>query len=483
MTLRLNTFTGGSDETAISTANSGGTSGDPFDAVTTTGAGAIAFDDAPVSAGYAARFTTSNSYADEATLTWDLDAGNRVGGRAEFRLSALPQQPDENDPDPHVFIPLLTINLDYYFVQLVVGVNGNLLVMTGGSLYLPFQYEIPINTWMRVEWDITTNGPVDVAVRLFGNRTTSTPVETQSGQDSTYPDLPTTSVAFGQTLYSPLPLATTYWLDNLAVNHTGFPGPYQDVNSADIPVAIGVGVAPPPDFEYHIPVSVGVGVAPVPKLIVASVTIVGPINDSHTPARLPFFDLVAVTEQTDLVAELQYDVDPGFGDPVSLFGTVPGNQTPARVLLRAIEMLEDETWYYARARLVLGDETTDWSSTIVFKVNTEDGDAMIGGTWDVVTDTVPFPHLWFAYPARGKVGDSVDAVGAGFGTTAVAAIGTTDAPSNTLTTVAPTDNAYTADRLIDAISGTVDPGHQRVAFTVPDVPSPGGSLVVKGEWS
>lgn len=103
---------------------------------------------------------------------------------------------------------------------------------------------------------------------------------------------------------------------------------------------------------------------------------------------------------------------------------------------------------------------------------------------DVTTDT-PTPVIWFLRPDYGREGDGIDIVGFGFGDLQSTysgvveidwggVIGWQSVPIVSWQTFPPTDDAYTGDREIDEILGTLDPQHTVIQITVPSGAIPPG---------
>ena len=472
MTTRTNTFSG-ANGTAITTANSaaGGTA---FDDVVMTGPASATYDSSVKAGNVVAKIVTSSDWNDDAVLVWDMPAADRCAGRFELRLHERASQ--END---QYWIWLLTITIDYAIIQFYVNEDGKLRANSSRGMSYFFNTAIPLDTWVRIEFDfITVGAERDSTISYFADTETETPTETFGGQDPCGgEDLPASTVRIGQPNNAGYNSAVTLWLDNLTVNDTGMPGPWSD---GSIPPAVVEVIAPLPTIPETIPPAFVDVFTPLPELIVATTTLISPVSGQHVPSLRPVFEVVVTTEQTDLLVEVEYADNEEFTDAVSLTAALPDNVVPARAVVRPEEPIADGAWWW-RARVFRPEEVGDWTAPIGFIVSTEDGDAMIGGLWNVVVDQAPNPHLWYVSPPRGQAGDTCYAVGTGFGpTSATVSIAGIQATDVHLAQVAATGDAYTAERVIDPQTNTADARHQTVSFVVPEVPQPGGILIVDG---
>lgn len=246
--------------------------------------------------------------------------------------------------------------------------------------------------------------------------------------------------------------------------------------------AVGPHTAVAPPIEIYAPLVTVEVDAPAPVLLDATLTLLAPITGTLTPVTKPQFSASVVTTQRGVSVEFQYATDRWFTTPTSITVPVMAGLSTTTIFARPAANLADDTIYYWRARTVNDYAATAWTGESWFVTSFFDGDALIGGIWEVSTDTTPAPHLWYVRPPRGYAGDTAVAVGTGFGpNTVLVSIAGVDAPVSDFDTVAPNADAYTEDRVIDSAADEVSPGHQRVTFTVPEnVRYPGGLLYVDG---
>jgi hypothetical protein len=225
----------------------------------------------------------------------------------------------------------------------------------------------------------------------------------------------------------------------------------------------------------------GRGRAKAPTLVSATVTLVAPADALVIPGTKPIFTITVVTRQSGLEAVVEYAADSAFTSPTLLVTPIAPGQPIIRVSLRATTALTDGGDYFWRAFVRNANDATPATTPRTFTVSVPDGEGVASGSWTVTTATTPVPHLWFAYPARAKAGDTAMAYGTGFGPSHVTAtVGGVEAVVTGVVTVAPTTDAYTAGRAVTAATAHADPGHQRVTFTVPAAPAPGGVLYLDG---
>lgn len=507
MTTKANTFLGGTSGATVTTANSGGVSGTAFDSVTLTGAGAITFDATPAATNGLAVKIDRGGYGagNEAALTWTMPAATRSGGRLELFLPSYPPGAVPGE-DNQYYLPLVTITVEYTEIQLFIDNSGRLLATSGRGLAVATGFAaIPLNQWMRIEWDFVTTGTRTYSVKLFPDRTTTTPSTVLSGADPVDLDMVCSDVRFGSTDADFAPAYLSYWLDGLNVNDTGLPGPLSalDVTSpasvagvlAEAPVVSGVAIivaapaatagvlTPAPGFALAMssPAAVAGVYTPAPMLVDAVIRLDSPNPDVPVPSLRPVFRITAATTEFDAVVEVQYDTDPMFSDPATV--SIPMVANPGGVAYlsgRAGEDLIDDTTYYWRARPLNGYETGAWVGPVEFAISVLDGEALAGGTWVVDPIHVPYPHLWWVLPDRGRPGDDAVAVGTGFGPTTVSVVLSGNTSPATLYSVAADADAYTDDRVLDRDNDRISPAHQRVVFAVPAAPPPGGALFVDG---
>lgn len=251
--------------------------------------------------------------------------------------------------------------------------------------------------------------------------------------------------------------------------------------SAPVAVVLVQGLAPALWVNLDAPLAQVSVEAFAPVLLSATITMVRPANMQWVPSLRPVFELYVTTNDRGVSVEVQYATFYDYRDAVSLILPLaePGGQV--RVLAQVQEDLADEAYYYRRARVINASSETDWSVSRLFYISTAEGDALVAGGWTVDTTVGAVPHIWYVSPARGQEGSTAAVVGTGFGGAPSIVIGSAPDPGEVTDNdiIAPSGDATTADRRIDAQADVADPGHQRLTFTVPDVDPPGGPLYVE----
>ena len=216
----------------------------------------------------------------------------------------------------------------------------------------------------------------------------------------------------------------------------------------------------------------------------STITLVSPV-DAETPSLTPVFMFTMETDLTGAITgQLQVSTDNAFASeetwsPLSFTPVFRLGEAPERV--QAGGNLVDDTTYYWRVRLSDGSVYSNWSDTEQFSVNTSLGNAYEYGYFGDVEADTPTPHLWFIRPASVTQGDVATVYGHGFGSSGNVILDGDTITPDSWTTVSAGSDAYTGDREIDSITGTVDPEHDEVVFTVPsDTVAPGAQLYIEG---
>jgi len=471
MTTKFNTAAGAPGEgVAASTANTGGASGDAFDHLYLTD-GSVVFTEA---LGVWSYHHTTDIGGWAATQYAFADTV-RAAGRFDVYLTAYP---DEEAGFPAGSMNLATVYTEEGQCDIYVLNDGRVLLTDSESDTVALSTEVlPLSQWAAVEWDLVFDAVGTYELRIYTDAAGSVD-ETLSGPETWSRGADTMhSTAFGTAAAGE---EVSYYLRNVGASDSEIPARPPD--AFVIPPALVDVETPAPLVGVAVPVVNVDVVVFAPKLIDASVALVAPADDYLLPTVLPTFTITVASDTPALTAQIQYDTDEDFTAPTTLTVAVPAGLSVNRASVKASVALDDDTTYFWRARAVNDFDVADWTPPFTFATSTFDGDALAGGSWTVSTDTVPYPHVWFLYPARGRVGDLVTAVGTGLGPTVVTAtVGGADAPVDSFTSVAADGDAYTADRIISADTGRASPDHQRVVFEIPaDAVSPGGVVYLDG---
>jgi hypothetical protein len=211
MALRANSFEGGSDETAITTANSGGDSGDAFDSIA-SGASTVVYDTARAAHGsVSARFDIVSSTV---FATWLVSAFTTAFFRTYLWASATPSSA----------MTILRLRNGTTLVGRVqLNASGQVVITNAaGAIQTVGSTVITDSSWWRVEAKYiagTTTGSVEV--RIFpGDSTTATETITASATDF---GTQATEISWGMA-FAP-GTAYVYWLDDVAYDDVDWIGP------------------------------------------------------------------------------------------------------------------------------------------------------------------------------------------------------------------------------------------------------------------
>jgi hypothetical protein len=212
-----NSAEGGTDEANVTSGNSGGASGNAFPSVF-FGANATAkFENA-----LSANGTTCYKFATGATATqslveWeDVTPATRSYGRFYIRFTGYANAP--------TFVIVYKMPGPAFSFRLSVSAAGLLQLRdSGGTVVATGSATIAVDTWYRVEWDITTGSGQPGAAWLFlGNSTT--PLDSLSVSSENFGTAGPTNFAFGYYQPSAANLPLLY-LDDLAIGSTALFGP------------------------------------------------------------------------------------------------------------------------------------------------------------------------------------------------------------------------------------------------------------------
>lgn len=232
MTQLANTFEGGSDETTITTGNSGGGSGDAFYNINLdAGGGTAVFDNARAAHGtYSARLNNGTNPSGSTYVEWDDSSYGDLTthyGRAYFYFSTIQSTARI----------ILFRFASLIFLELVTGGSGNFRIRDNTAFTANSTNTVPTGQWVRFEWKLVHSATVgEFTVRYYADAESSTPTETLSitnGDTGTSGDY----VWFGPILSA---VNQTLWVDSLIVGATDWPGPAVSPTPATV-VAVPTG--------------------------------------------------------------------------------------------------------------------------------------------------------------------------------------------------------------------------------------------------
>lgn len=215
--LSNNFETGEADETTITTGNSGGgTAGNAFDDVLISGSSTLVYDDARAAHGtLSARMVQDASSGVYVGWTTSLSGPSEHWGRVYVYFTAAPAvnalwliNPQLASSTAALFRYNTTGKIDIF--------DSTLSASTSTT------NTVPLNEWVRLEWRLlnnTSNGIVELKM-FHGDDSSPMETITRTSQNTlTSID----QVVIGQT--AALSTGLTFWLDDIEVNGTGYPGP------------------------------------------------------------------------------------------------------------------------------------------------------------------------------------------------------------------------------------------------------------------
>ncbi|OLT24412.1 hypothetical protein BJF79_13805 [Actinomadura sp. CNU-125] len=171
MAVLENTFEGGTPGTAVTVANSGGLSGDAFNEVDPSSS-TITYSSGALHGTVACQITTVAD--DDPYFAWtSLVSGTTTWGRVYLKIGSLP--PDNINIVRHLAGTATVITVR-------VNSNGRLGLLYGtGTFAGNGTVAIPVDTWVRIEWTVTTGlGTGSVQATLYTDPESTTPADTLS---------------------------------------------------------------------------------------------------------------------------------------------------------------------------------------------------------------------------------------------------------------------------------------------------------------
>jgi len=250
---------------------------------------------------------------------------------------------------------------------------------------------------------------------------------------------------------------------------------------------------PTNDFPLYPPPAAATAVSPAPRVVLT--VIVPPASATATLPAPSFYSLTRITPSGCVVPSptpiflvafnrdgpgaflLRVTVTNGVMTPVTATATplgLAGNiPTPIPITTALADGL-----YQWQIEFFDGVTWAGPSDTWPITVYAAGGAVTASGTLTVAAGTTT-PTLWHVAPAGALVGATATCLGVALPTASahISLAGTT-VPITAYRSVAADADAYTADRQIDVLNGVTDPEHVELDFVVPDLPGPGGALLV-----
>jgi hypothetical protein len=239
-----NTFEGGANGTAITPANSGGASGSAFDAVSTATGAVAAYSSGRAAEGTLSALFSTNAIAGVAVVEWNstsLGAGWPVlFGRACVNLSAYPSGADNN-------VAKFAGASGARGGGIMIASSGQLRIQNAAFGEVPNGPTIPLNQWVRLEWQIVCGaaGAASATLRYYDAIDAATPAATLTDSAGQYGAGGVISDAqFGWTVG--LANQPQMWLDAIGLSPSGYLGPLPSVGTkSPQPLPISLPSLPP----------------------------------------------------------------------------------------------------------------------------------------------------------------------------------------------------------------------------------------------
>jgi hypothetical protein len=229
------TAEGGSDETTVTTGNSGGSSGTAWDTVNIGTDATLVYDTAQASHGSLSMRHATGATSTTANAIWDTAIGTpvaRLYGRIYIRSA------DMTNNRSILRIRTGTTQI----VRLQINASGELELRNSANTAVDTSTTVlSDNTWYRIEFDVRPGNPVTNTVNLYvGDSTSLTEALSASSNYSSG----TTIDEFGVGNFAAGANAPSTWFDSIQINDSGLPGP-ATVDATATPAVVVVVAALP----------------------------------------------------------------------------------------------------------------------------------------------------------------------------------------------------------------------------------------------
>ena len=244
--LLVNTFEGGTNTTTISTGNSGGASGNAFNAVSIGAGGSVTFSNTTAAGGTLSALLQSGASSAQVGVRWILNSSQPViYGSFYIQVAAYPT--GGSGGNDKIFQLLNNQNATSLCALRVTGLGQLLVQDAGGTTLYTFANPLALNTWYRIETRWALSGAQNAGqgtVRLFSPDNSQVPIEqVTTAADQNFGGSPAGEASFGWLGGHPNEIA---YFDNLNVNNTGFPGPSSNSGPASLGHPVGAVIRPLP---------------------------------------------------------------------------------------------------------------------------------------------------------------------------------------------------------------------------------------------
>jgi hypothetical protein len=223
-----NSAEGGSSGTTLTTGNSGGTSGSAFDIVTPGSGATLAFDNAQAAHGSLSYKVATSATSASNVFGWSTSIGSSatMWFRAYLYMTGLLAADTRlvrfftgTTTDAAVWISAST-----GILRFVNSAATNIFFMTNA---------VPTNQWFRIEGFVIGNATTgQVELKQFNTADSTTATETKTSAATAATNAAVDSVTFGVTQAAAS--IGPYWTDDLGVSNTGYLGPAQSAQDANV---------------------------------------------------------------------------------------------------------------------------------------------------------------------------------------------------------------------------------------------------------
>lgn len=219
-----NTAEGGSDGTTVTTANSGGSSGDAFDSVVINGVGTLAYRSAHAAHG-GLSYGVNPDISQLCYVQWSTTIGTQTDfyGRCYLYLTA--------NPSSNTINLLRFLNGTALAAAVRVSAAGKLQAIdAAGTQQGGTTAVVSLNTWIRIGWHVVTNATTgSIEVKLYNTPDSLTPTETLTltGLNT---NTQATVYRFGMAVLAGVDFPE-FFIDDLGITTAGYPGPAAQATS------------------------------------------------------------------------------------------------------------------------------------------------------------------------------------------------------------------------------------------------------------
>lgn len=215
---------GGTEDATVTTGNSGGASGSAWDTVTISAGGALTYDNEHARNDRAYKVVGSTSNVVYLIWTSSLGTVGEVWGRFYLCLTAAPASATG-------IMRLRVGGVQTMRIQMNTAGQLEVRKNSGNTNIGTITTAVPTDQWVRIEWHcLATTTSADLECRLYTDADSSTITDQFSATAETLTNANIDEFNLGQHTVT---TSATYWLDDVQINTTGWPGPSTQTISVD----------------------------------------------------------------------------------------------------------------------------------------------------------------------------------------------------------------------------------------------------------